>query len=437
MSTTRGALALHAASRTTDALILLFNAVGVPDRAHPAHEEKQLLAQLLDGVALNSGNDVIHRVLLELLRDTAIDAQQVARAALGLVVASPEFVALERWSTVPDAEVAEAQLAPVLLAFPSLPLARALLPRVVLSESRVERVVTFARRALLAFITGETPAEPWHWEAVHLLAQSAFNGEYAWHEAIDEREFVDAAASHLSTWLAERSEALEEVTADGPAPMLLLYALYRRLTLLTHWKRLAQVPAATWEPFGEWIARTVAQHVQERLEERRLAVAMPTLPPPPSTDCNEASVRVRAMYEAHPYPRWTTPNWTHCSSASLVFSCRSTCSRPSRVSIPRRAPSAAWTHGRSSNNAARRRSGACTSSSWRSAERGAGHAERAEVDHQNLLHRRRPPMVLSAVIAGRGAWGDVIPASPRVGALVSPQSENVACNLHDAVWFGG
>lgn len=306
MSTTREALALHAAGRTTDALILLFNAVGVTDRAHPAHEEKQLLAQLLEGVALNSGNDVIHRVLLELLQDTAIDAQQVARAALGLVVASPEFVALERWSTVPDAEIAEAQLAPVLLAFLSLPLVRALLPRVVLSESRVEHVATFARWALLAFITGETPAEPWHQEAVHLLAQSAFNGEYAWPERGDEREFVDAAATHLSTWLAERSRASGEATADAPAPMLLLYALYRRLTVLTHWERLAQVPAAAWEPFGMWIAPTVAQHVHERLEERRLAADMPTLSPPELSDRNEASVRVRAMYEAHPYPRWTT-----------------------------------------------------------------------------------------------------------------------------------
>ncbi len=306
MSTTREALALHAAGRTTDALILLFTVVGVPDRVHPAHEEKQLLAQLLEGVALNSGNDVIHRVLLELLQDAAIDAQQVARATIGLIMASPEFAALERWSTVPDAQISEAQLAPPLVAFLRLPLVRALLPRVVLSESRVERVATFARRALLAFITGETPAEPWHWEAVHLLARSAFNGEFAWHEGIDEREFVNAAAAHLSTWLTERSHAPDEATAEAPAPLLLLYALYRRLTLLTHWERLAQVPTAAWEPFGAWVTPTVAQHAHERLEERRLVVAMPGLSPPESIDHTEASVRVRVMYEAHPYPRWNT-----------------------------------------------------------------------------------------------------------------------------------
>jgi len=306
MSTTREALALHAAGRTTDALILLFNAIGVSDRAHSAHEERQLLAQLLEGVALNSGNHVIQRVLLELLQDSAIDAQQVARAAIGLVVASPEFAALEQFSTVPDEVVFEVQVAPVLRAFLRLPLVRAVLPRVVLSESRVERVATFARRALLAFLAGETPAEQWHWEAVHLLAQSAFNGEYAWHEGTDEREFVEAAGAHLSTWLAERTIAPYEGAVDAPAPMLLLYALYRRLTLLPHWEHLTHVPSAAWEPFGLWVTPTVAQHIHERLEERRLAADMPTLSPPQATDDTEASVRVRAMYEAHPYPRWTS-----------------------------------------------------------------------------------------------------------------------------------
>ncbi len=306
MSTTREALALHAAGRTTDALLLLFNAVGVPERATPAHEEKQLLAQLLEGVELHTGDDVIHRVLIELLQDPHIDAQQVARATMGLLVASPEFAALERWSVVPEAPLRDAPLAPDLLAFLRLPLVRVLLPRVVLSESRIERVAAFSRRALLEIITGATPAEPWHWDAVHLLAQSAFNGEYAWLEHTGERAFVAAAGAHLSTWLAERGETAAEVTDDAPALLLLLYSLYRRLTLLTHWERLAQVPTAAWEPFGAWVEPTVAQHVHERLDERRLAAAMPALSLPESADRHEASVRVRAMYEAHPYPRWTT-----------------------------------------------------------------------------------------------------------------------------------
>lgn len=98
MSTTREAQELHASGRTTEALVLLFNAVGAPDGGAPRQEERQLLARLLDGVALHSGNDVIQRVLLALLQDAAIDAQQIARAAIGLLVASPEFVALDAWA---------------------------------------------------------------------------------------------------------------------------------------------------------------------------------------------------------------------------------------------------------------------------------------------------------------------------------------------------
>lgn len=305
MSTTRDALALHAAGRTSDALILLFDAVAEPERAHAA-QERQLLAQLLEGVSLDTANAVIHGVLHELLRDPAIDAQHIARAALGLIVASPEFAALDAWRTVPDERIDEAQLLPDLRAFLHLPLVRALLPRVVLSDSRVEHVATFARRTLLASITGDTPAEPWQWEAVHLLAQSAFNGEYAWHERDDEREFVDAAGAHLSTSLAERVDASDVGMPDPPAPLLLLYALYRRLTLLTHWERLAGVPVAAWESWGVQVAPTLAQHVHARLDERRLANAMPALSPPESSGHSEASVRVRAMYEVHPYPRWTT-----------------------------------------------------------------------------------------------------------------------------------
>ncbi len=320
MSITREALALYAAGRATDAIILLFNAIGEPDRMHPAAEERQLcmqlLSQLLEGVSLDSGNAVVHRVLLELLDNRSVDAQHIARAALGLIVASPEFAALERWSSSPDEQIDEAHVVPALQAFAYLPLVRALLPRVVLSSARAERVMTFARRALLALVSRATPAESWQWDAVLLLAQSAFNGEYAWHERDDEREFVDAAAAHLSAWLAQRRNAAHDASADAPAPMLLLFALYRRLTLLTHWEGLAIVPVAAWEPFGVWVTPTLVQHVDDRLEERRLAAAMASLSHPMSSGHDDASVRVRAMYETHPYPRWTALGMPRVSSVA-------------------------------------------------------------------------------------------------------------------------
>ncbi len=306
MSTTREALALHAAGRTTEALVLLFDAVGGASQPSASSDMRQLLAQLLEGVSLDSGNAVIHRVLLELLADPAIDAQQVARAALGLIMASPEFTALEGWCEVPDDTIDESMLAPALEAFVNLPLVRGLFPRVVLSNPRAERVATFARRALLASIMGESPALAWHWDGVTLLAQSAFNGEYAWLERHDEREFIDAAAASLESWLAARARATSEAIADAPGPLLLLHAMYRRLTSLPDWEQLADVSDATWGSSRAPVAGAIERHVRERLDERRRAERMPVLLPSVAAEHDDASARVRAMYEAHPYPRWST-----------------------------------------------------------------------------------------------------------------------------------
>jgi SAM-dependent methyltransferase len=316
MSTTRDALDLHAAGRTTDALILLFNALGAPNRAFPAAEEKQLLAQLLEGVALNSGNEVIHRVLLDLLQDATIDAQQIARAVLGLLESTPEFAALERWSSLPEAQVNEQQLAPALQTFCAAPLVRALLPRVVISSLRTERVCTLARRVLLALHTGETPTEPWHWDAVRLVGQSAFNGEYAWRELDDEREFVNAAHAYLASWLT--TAASDGTYGETPAPMLLLYALYRRLTHLPSWELLAHIPEEHWHPFGQWIEPIITTHVHERLDEQQRVNAMPSLDAGSPASTTDTSARVRAMYEAHPYPRWSTVGTPRVTTMSAL-----------------------------------------------------------------------------------------------------------------------
>lgn len=306
------AVELHAAGRTTDALVLLFNTVADPARTVPAADEKQLLAALLEGVVLNSGNAVIHDVLVQLLHDPLIDAQQVTRAVLGLITATPQFAVVEEISTLPDDEIDTERLAGALHDLLALPLLRALLPRAIVSEPRTERVMAFARRALLSLLTGDVPNESWHWDAVHLVAQAAFAGEYAWVERDDEAEFVDAAAAHLTGWLAAGVEAADGT--EAPAPLLLLYTMYRRLTVIPRWERLAGVPERAWEPFRPWMDATLETHVRQRLVERTLGDHVPSLVP----DTHVAgetmhghadtvvSARVRAMYEEHPYPRWSS-----------------------------------------------------------------------------------------------------------------------------------
>jgi SAM-dependent methyltransferase len=108
-----------------------------------------------------------------------------------------------------------------------------------------------------------------------LIAQQCFINEYVWVETPEETEAVSRLVDHLET-----------------AEDILRLACYRPLGSF------GRLP----EPLPEGVASVVTQQVREPQAERALADAIPTVTP----ISNAVSRIVREMYEANPYPRWTT-----------------------------------------------------------------------------------------------------------------------------------
>lgn len=299
MTTPRDALALHAAGKTTDALIALFNAIGShPSQSAATAEHRRTLASLLEGVALTSGNAAVFHGLLELLRDPQVDAQSVARAVLGLLGVHGAFQMLEREA------LAGAPATPMALqALFAEPLVREALRRIIVTEARAERVFAFTRRAL-AGTEWDAADEPWRIDAMATLAAAANAGEYAWPETAEESVRVHAAMEVLTAWLDGSDR---DSMAPAVAGQLVRVSMYRGLSSLASADRLLDIPGDVWG--GEWL-RTLGPlfdtHLREPRAQQALADALPSLVPNTPGDAHETSARVRAMYEAHPYPRWHT-----------------------------------------------------------------------------------------------------------------------------------
>jgi SAM-dependent methyltransferase len=290
------ALTLFAAGQQRDALILLFDTLGrltAQERASAAYAPvRAVLASLLESVAVSFANETILEVLACLANDSAISAQSLAPTMVALLVARPESAALRS-----PAESVVTDAARDLLAHPLVPL---LLPRIVIGSRAGEAWATDMRRALAhraldpAFL-----GQRWLWAGVDILGATALNGEYAWAETDDETAMVSAMGEALTDALAHDTG---NASIGALAPVLLTYALYRRLTTIPGWERLALHPDAVWGELAPTMLRLVYRQVRDRLEEQRLAAALDTLA---NTD-DDGSRRVRAQYETHPYPRWVT-----------------------------------------------------------------------------------------------------------------------------------
>jgi SAM-dependent methyltransferase len=307
MTTPRDALALHAAGKTTDALIGLFNAIaGQPSQSPAAAEHRYTLASLLEGVTLTSGNATVFHGLLELLRDPLVDAQSVARAVLGLLSVHGAFQLLEREAAN------EAPVTPMALqALLGEPLVREALRRIIVTDARAERVFAFTRRAL-AGTAWDAVDDAWHLDAMATLAVAAESGEFAWAESADEASCVHAAMDVLSAWLASSDPVS---AAPAMAGMIVRLCMYRPLSALAGADRLLQIPVNAWGNDG---ARTLGPLLDTQLRQpyaqRELAVSLASLTDDAQHEADHTSARVRAMYEDHPYPRWHTVAQPHLTS---------------------------------------------------------------------------------------------------------------------------
>lgn len=284
------ALTLHAEGRTNEALVLLFNAVG----AQPTHAPlRLLLATLLQGVVLGSGNVLVREVLRLLLSDKDVSAQSIAGAVLGLVKSDPAFGKLlnaarlggDLLETTPQ----EAQ------ALMSDALVLVLLPQIVLRDADVEAVLVALRRAILARAQWQgdvaTPTADVVLPFVAALAMQCFNAEYAFGRSEIEVRDIARLKGGLDAALAAGQDAR---TLESS---LLLFALHAPLTALAGWAPLARVPLNEWSD-----AARLLMHAQvlDPLEEQQLAQSIPR----GGLTGDSVSSAVRAMYEANPYPRW-------------------------------------------------------------------------------------------------------------------------------------
>lgn len=311
------AITLDAAGRKQDALVLLFDAVGAP---HATVAMRRVLATLLDGVALGTADATVRAVLLSLLLDRGIAAQAIAGAVLGLITHSVAYLAVRADRT--DEAAMRALLADELLL--------AVLPRIIVTDEALERVLTDVRRALVAGLT--LPID-----AVCALAAQCWNTEYAFAVSDGERAAVGRHRRLLENRLAD-ARALDAGEFGTFEHSLAVLALYEPLHELPEAHRLLGMPESAWSPA---VRALLVQQVAEPFEEMRLAAALTSFPEAPESDAaGEGSVgsvaedsvsrAVRAQYEVHPYPRWlslTQPATT--SVAALAASLRSPHAVPS------------------------------------------------------------------------------------------------------------
>jgi tetratricopeptide (TPR) repeat protein len=170
------------------------------------------------------------------------------------------------------------------------PLARQVLICGRACDRDLERVLTTARRRLLAAAeaeaTAETSGEPLDFACA--LAQQCFINEYVFAQTQDE----GAAAERLAAAIAERIRA----GADIPAHWLAASAAYAPLCTIDGAERLLE------RGWPSPVLDLLIQQVRERAEERAIRVALPAL-----TALDASSLAVQAQYEENPYPRWVTP----------------------------------------------------------------------------------------------------------------------------------
>ncbi len=316
------AVTLAAMGARADALMLLF------DEVHTApniSSLRSLLASLLEGVSLGSGNALVRDVLEQLVRDDTIATQSIAGAIIGLCKSSAAFTTLLPLAVRKDEreqhhEPLGESAADAVRALSADALLTAALPRMIAGDEQLEQVLRFLRRR---YTTNE-PMRMWMpREFVAALAMQCFQTEYAWGMTLGERERLAESQAQLSSMLGSpvtHSDALESV--------VLLCALGAPLASVANWTRLSEIPRDAW---SNELGLIIDAQIADVLEERRLAASLAT----DLTTRDEVSSRVREMYEENPYPRWVMAQRPP-SQPTALFIASMTRRNPANVGTPPR-----------------------------------------------------------------------------------------------------
>lgn len=225
--------------------------------------------QAIRTLAFGSPEPALRALLLRALEEGWADPGELLTPATSLVEAEP---ALMRGD--PQALAADALL-------------RALLLRDTLNSVPMERLLVRQRQRLLHEALAGTPIAPGRLAFFAALAFQCFLNEYVY-----PRSEEDAAA------LARLRADLDEAASAGREPSaaaLVAWAAHAPLGELAGaqaWARAHRSPP---------LDLLFRQQVLEPARERELRATIPVLTP----IADEVSQRVRAQYEAHPYPRWT------------------------------------------------------------------------------------------------------------------------------------
>lgn len=164
------------------------------------------------------------------------------------------------------------------------PLLRALMDATSVADLRLERMLTAARRRLLALRDDGDTEQVLDFACA--LARQCFINEYVFAETDEE-----------SAEVAALSEALAAACgADAPVAPL-------RVALVAAYRPLAGIPDSARLVARAWpdpVERLLTQQVREPLAEARLRESIPRL----TGIADAVSVAVRRQYEENPYPRW-------------------------------------------------------------------------------------------------------------------------------------
>ncbi len=243
------------------------------------------------------GSDVAHLedVLLACLLQDGLDAQHLAHQAVRLFRLDPGIAPLIEAAERGDAAVEEALVREA--AFESLarPVVRLALERTILPDYGMERLLTAVRRLTLAAVAGGNP--PPSDELLTSLARQCYHNGYVWRYDAREVALVEAIVEAMA------GRALGSDPFDRTRVLVL--ACY---VPLWSWERaeevLEMVPETDAASADPELRSVIRQQILEPYRDRMTRRVIPRF----GTIDDPVSEAVRAQYEEHPYPRWTSTN---------------------------------------------------------------------------------------------------------------------------------
>ncbi|WP_158592250.1 tetratricopeptide repeat protein [Noviherbaspirillum sedimenti] len=254
-----------------------------------------LYAGILELLSEDALTLVDRDLLLRAFDKNVLDPQKLERMTTAIVCSDPQVQPLLAAANDPQggvariaAALADGSLRPLV----EMPLLLALLEQSLITDYRLERLLTLARQVMLAAASREESAGP----AADVpalerfacaLALQCFANEYLYTVTPQEQEVLAALTSKVAGVLDQQ--------ATCPVIKLALLACYQALYRAPF---AAKILSANW-PQG-YMQLLFERQLRQLLEEERIKALIPGV----SGVTDAVSQAVRQQYEENPYPRW-------------------------------------------------------------------------------------------------------------------------------------